>query len=317
MNSGRVDVAGWVDVRPGVATEAAQMRGLNGIHTGTDLEKALQVTRPDFVANVTAPPGHRDVAITAMEAGVPVVCEKPLADNMEHARDMVAASERTGQLLMVSQQRRYDPRIRAMRKLIEDRVGPLSILNSDFYRGHPQHSFHTTMPSPLLLDMAIHTFDAARYISGADPISVYCEDFNSDWSWWNGNASAIAIFEMTDGLRYTYRGSWSSPGHDTTWESEWRAVGPNGTVVWDGLSSPVADVVVGRDEYPMKTKQVRGRVDPRAPIDLPASLAVFLHALDTGEVPSSECHDNIKSLAMVFGAIESARTGKRVTIEHG
>ena len=39
-----------------------------------------------------------------------------------------------------------------------------------------------------------------------------------------------------------------------------------------------------------------------------------LHALKTGTTPMGECHDNIKSLAMVFGAIESAKTGRRVEI---
>jgi hypothetical protein len=46
------------------------------------------------------------------------------------------------------------------------------------------------------------------------------------------------------------------------------------------------------------------------------SLRDFLRALGTGEKPQGECHDNIKSLGMVFGAIESARTGARVQIRY-
>ena len=44
------------------------------------------------------------------------------------------------------------------------------------------------------------------------------------------------------------------------------------------------------------------------------SLRDFLNALETGATPMGECHDNIKSLAMVFAAIESARTGQKVAI---
>jgi predicted dehydrogenase len=40
----------------------------------------------------------------------------------------------------------------------------------------------------------------------------------------------------------------------------------------------------------------------------------FIHCVKTGETPETVCTDNIKSLAMVFGAIESAATGKRVEI---
>jgi predicted dehydrogenase len=51
------------------------------------------------------------------------------------------------------------------------------------------------------------------------------------------------------------------------------------------------------------------------PSGIAGSLRDFLNALKTGATPMGECHDNIKSLAMVFGAIESARTGKRVAIQ--
>ena len=40
------------------------------------------------------------------------------------------------------------------------------------------------MESPLILDMAIHTFDQARFITGADPVSVYCHEFNPPGSWY-------------------------------------------------------------------------------------------------------------------------------------
>ena len=67
--------------------------------------------------------------------------------------------------------------------------------------------------------MAIHTFDMARFISGADPVAVYCKEWNPSGSWYDHDASAIAIFEMTGGIVYTYRGSWCAEGLNTTWES--------------------------------------------------------------------------------------------------
>ena len=61
--------------------------------------------------------------------------------------------------------------------------------------------------------------------------------------------------------------------------------------------------------------------EPR-PVDVPTdvpggiagSLRDFLHALRTGATPMGECHDNIKSLAMVFAAIESSASGRRVPV---
>ncbi|NPV80162.1 MAG: hypothetical protein HPY52_07775 [Firmicutes bacterium] len=46
------------------------------------------------------------------------------------------------------------------------------------------------------------------------------------------------------------------------------------------------------------------------------ALREMLNYLRTGEKPQTECHDNIKSLAMVFSAIESARKGQRVMVEY-
>jgi len=50
-------------------------------------------------------------------------------------------------------------------------------------------------------------------------------------------------------------------------------------------------------------------------VGIAGSLRDFLHALRTGATPMGECHDNIKSLAMVFAAIESAATGRRVPVK--
>ena len=120
---------------------------------------------------------------------------------------------------------------------------------------------------------------------------------------------------MTGGLRYTYRGSWCSEGRHTSWEGEWRAVGPNGTATWDGHAAPVAEIVAEHGGFTSPTEQHTAAFDEAMQRGIAGSLRDFLHALRTGATPMGECHDNIKSLAMVFAAIESAATGKRVNVE--
>lgn len=310
-----VEVAGWVDLRPGAAAEAADGLQLSRLHTGEDLSKAFAEVKPDFVVDVTIPEAHRDVTLQALAAGVPVLGEKPMADSMERAREMVTASEKAGKLYMVSQSRRYDARIHAYRTLIEKQIGALGILNSDFYLGAHFGGFRDEMASVLLLDMAIHTLDQARYLSQSDPVSVYCEEFNPGWSWYKGAASATALFEMTGGLRYTYRGSWCSEGKNTSWESDWRAVGARGTALWDGNSVPTADVVTKTGSFFSETEPHTAEVPADVPGGIAGSLRDFLNALQTGATPMGECHDNIKSLAMVFAAIESSAAGRRVSVQ--
>ncbi len=308
-----VQIGGWVDIRPGAAAEAAQAVGLPPLHADTDITSALAKVKPDFVVDVTIPEAHHDVTLAALAAGVPVLGEKPMAATMDQARAMVAASEKAGKLYMVSQSRRYDGRLHAFRRLIAEQIGELGILNSDFYIGAHFGGFRDEMPSPLVLDMAIHTFDAARYLCSADPVAVYCEEFNPSWSWYKGDACATAIFEMTGGLRYTYRGSWCAEGRHTSWESEWRAVGPHGTATWDGHGAPLGEVVVEQSGFHAKVAPCEVAVES-VPGGIAGSLRDFLHALSTGATPMGECHDNIKSLAMVFAAMESARSGKRIPV---
>lgn len=310
-----VQLAGWADIRPNAAAQAAEELQLAGVHTGDDYPRLLAELRPDFVVDVTVPEAHHDITLAALAAGVPVLGEKPMADTLARARAMVAAAERAGQLYMVSQSRRYNAQLHALRQLIDQQTGPPAILNSDFYIGAHFGGFRDAMPSPLLLDMAIHTFDAARFLSSADPLAVYCEEFNPPWSWYQGAASATAIFELSGGLRYTYRGSWCSEGRHTSWEGAWRAVGPHGSATWDGHSAPVAEVVAGPGGLHSPTTSVLGAPAAGFAEGIAGALRDFIHALHTGATPMGECHDNIKSLAMVFAAIESAASRQRVTID--
>lgn len=310
----QVTIAGWVDIRDGAAAQAATELNIEVPYTGADLERALAEIKPDFLVDVTIPESHHDVTLMALAAGIPVIGEKPMADTMERARAMVAASERANKLYMVSQSRRYDARLHAYRQLIEQQAGPLGILKSDFYIGAHFGGFRDEMAHVLLLDMAIHTIDAARYLSGADPVAVYCEEFNPSWSWYQGAASATALFEMSGGLRYTYSGSWCAEGRHTSWEAEWRAVGPRGTATWDGHGPAIADTIVANGAFHSPTETHTAIVEADVPAGIAGSLRDFVHALRTGATPMGECHDNIKSLAMVFAAIESAETGRRVPI---
>ncbi|MBI5707824.1 MAG: Gfo/Idh/MocA family oxidoreductase [Armatimonadetes bacterium] len=312
-DTGLAEHAAWVDLDLARLEQAQIELGVRPVHVGDDLAKAIAVSGADFVIDVTVPEAHCEVTLASLKAGLPVLGEKPMAASMEQARKMVRASEESGKLYMVSQSRRYDSRLAAYRGLIEE-LGPLGILNADFFIGPHFGGFRDEMPSPLVLDMAIHTFDQARFLSGANPVSVYCEEFNPGWSWYKGDVSATALFHMSDGLRFTYRGSWCSEGLPTSWESEWRAVGPKGTALWDGHRSIRAETVKSAGGF-FSEVEPASAAPGEGPHGIEGALREFLDAVQTGRTPMGECHDNIMSLAMVFGAIESSREGKRVAIE--
>ena len=310
-----VEFAGWVDLEQRVIQISERELGIEAPFSGVDLGEALESVKPDFLVDVSTPESHCQVTLQSLKAGVPVLGEKPMASSMDEARQMVFTSRETGRLYMVSQSRRYDPRIEAYKRAVGT-LGPLGILNADFYLGPHFGGFRDQMNNVLLLDMAIHTFDQARFLSGSDPVSVFCEEYNPDWSWYQGASSANALFEMSDGLRFAYRGSWCAEGRNTSWEAEWRAVGPKGSSTWDGDQSIQTELVRKTDGFMSEVDLQIERIEEAKHTGIAGSLRDFLKALDNrGHVPMGRCDDNIKSLAMVFAAIESARSGVRVPIE--
>ncbi|CAN5561628.1 Gfo/Idh/MocA family oxidoreductase [soil metagenome] len=310
-----VTLASWVDVREGAAAQAATELDLKVDHTGTDVEKAIREVQPDFIVDVTPPEVHHSVTTLALGLGVPVLGEKPMAWTMQQAKEMVAASEASGKLYMVSQSRRYNGAVYAYRDLIQAQIGNLGILNADFYIGAHFGGFRDEMESPLVLDMAIHTFDMARMFSGKDCVSVYAEEFNPIWSWYKGNSSAVCLFEMEGGVRFDYRGSWAAEGCGTSWESDWRAIGSKGTALWDGDQKIDGEVVASEEGFIRATTPISATPQP-AVGGIEGSLAEFLLALKTGTKPKNgECHDNFKSFAMVMAAHESAKQGRRINLE--
>ena len=157
------------------------------------------------------------------------------------------------------------------------------------------------MPFPLLIDMAIHQFDLARDLIGSEPVAVYCDSYNPSWSWYAGDAAAQVLFEFADGSRFSFSGSWCSPGTGDLLErrvagQRRRAAAP----IWDGDNAPTA---ADGDGQP-----IAATVGDE-PEQIAGSLAEFLAVLRTGAVPSGEAHSNVLSLAMVEAAITVGRRG--------
>jgi predicted dehydrogenase len=164
--------------------------------------------------------------------------------------------------------------------------------------------------------MAIHHFDLARAFSGEEPVAVYTHEYNPRGSWYAGNPAASCVFEMTHGVVFTYRASWCALGCRTAWPGAWRVIGDRGTLLHDGEHEPTGQSVRGpvRAGQPIEYRDFAFPASSFRDLFMDAALREMLTFLRTGKRPQTECHDNVRSLAMVFAAIESARLGRRVPI---
>jgi predicted dehydrogenase len=313
-----VKIAALVDIKQEFAQAMADRHHLS-CGTFTDMTEAISQTGANLVLDITIPASHFKVCTTALQLGCDVLGEKPMAATMEEAYAIVQMVEQTGRSFAVMQNRRYNPNIRALRELVGGgTIGKVGYVGADFFLGPHFGGFRDLMDSPLILDMAIHTFDQARFITGADPVSVYCHEFNPAGSWYAGNAAAICIYEMSDGSTFCYRGSWCAEGAPTSWESEWRLTGELGTAIWDGKGMPYAEVVASGDQqgkFVREYTRVEAEVNWQGKSGHAGCLDEMFAALQQSRPAETDCRDNIKSMAMVLGALESARTGLKVSLK--
>lgn len=312
-----VEIVGLVDIQEKFAKAFADRHGLS-CPIYTNITEALTSSEANIVFDVTIPASHYEISTAALKHGCHVFSEKPLAESMTECLDIVKLAESVGRTHAVMQNRRFDPRIRAFKDLIDSgAIGKPGFIGADFFLGAHFGGFRDQMDSPLLLDMAIHTFDQARMISGADPVSVYCQEFNPPGSWYAGNAMAICIYEMSDGSVFNYRGSWCAEGAQTSWEAAWRVTGEKGTAIWDGHNEIYAEFVAEGDQsgnFIRKYERTEGTLPIMEKTGHHGCLEHMFHALEAGIKPETDCSDNVYSMAMVLAALESAKTGQKVMI---
>ncbi len=313
----RVEIVGLVDLRLEATKAKIERFGYENVVTGTKLDTVLRETKPEVVFDCTVPEAHCPTALTALKHGCHIMGEKPMSDTMPNARRMAAAANKAGKTYAVMQNRRYLKGIRALRRFLDSgALGKLVAVHSEFMLGAHFGGFRDVMEHVLLLDMAIHSFDQARFVMRADAQGVYCHEWTPRHSWYKHGPSASAIFEMTDGIVYTYQGSWCAEGCPTSWQCSWRLIGEKGTILWDGDESFRCEIVAGDTGYvrPVKEKKVPLICAKSLSGGHNSGIAHFLDCIRKGAVPETDCSDNIKSLAMVHAAIKSAETGRRIAI---
>jgi predicted dehydrogenase len=317
-----VQIQALVDIDEKNARLLAQEFNLD-VPVYTDLKTAIREVSVDALFDCTIPAAHKEVSSTALAARLHVLEEKPLALNFEDAADLVALAKTAGKLHVVLQNRRFNRRIRQLRQMLRQGViGELTTVHVDFFVAPHFGGFREVMPHVLLADMAIHAFDAARFVTGLNAEAVFCEEWVPKNSWYTSGPSVIAAFRMNAGVRFSYCASWCADGFRTSWDAAWRIIGTEGTLIWDGNEDlkaerlPADHLTAQPNAFLKEMETVLPAIEPD-PLETRGHFSVmnqFLAAINGGPSPETESSDNIHSLAMVLGAIESAEKGAWVEV---
>ena len=286
----------------------AQQFGVERQHAR--LEDLLAAGEVDALVICTPNALHAPQAILALEAGIPVLVEKPMAINAAEAERMADAADRTGVPLMVAHCWRFDAEARWLRsRIVEGQVGrPIRTSGYGVHVNWGPKGWFTQAAlagGGALVDMGIHAVDTARFLLGdPSPVDVYArigtnygamdvDDTGQLLVTWDGGATSYIEF------------GWRQPHADGP-EAATQVYGTGGY----GRLYPT------HLERPGLEREDPGFVFPREPHCLPSmyevQLRAFLAAVRTGQVQHAGPRIGVDNMRILDAAVASARSGEVV-----
>ncbi|HMV30148.1 MAG TPA: Gfo/Idh/MocA family oxidoreductase, partial [Anaerolineales bacterium] len=268
---------------------------------------ALVISTPNYL--------HAPQTIAALQAGVHVMVEKPMATNAQEAEQMNKAAETSGALLMVAHCWRFDPDVLWLKEQSK-KIG--RILRTKGYGVHthwgPSGWFTQKQfaGGGAMADMGIHALDTARFLLGdPQPVSVYAKigtyykDFDVD-------DTGVIIVEWDNGATSYIESGWWQPHSDGP-EAATKLYGLNGfgqlfptSVELRNTKEEKVDVIESGFEYP------RAEHCPQSLYD--DQLKYFVECIQKNQKPNPGGLEGWINMKVVDAAYESSRTGKVVML---
>lgn len=277
----------------------AQFSNLEDMLSSSQSADAVLITTPYFQ--------HTEQILLSLQHGKNVLVEKPLCGSLEEAYEIRDAVKESGKTLMVSENYRFSPGAIFMHDLLNSgEIGKPELIFIQYFVKHrfPDNDWRNNYRYPVLIENATHHFDLLRYITSSEPLSVWGSAFSSkltkNWAY----PSVSAQYEMSNNLNFHFAASWAYEGFNTPREGFWRIYGTNGSITWDGeLVKVFKDV---ENLYRVKKFTTKD--------SLKKVLMEFFTALTENRKPTVDIDDNIKTLHMVFSAIESIENSRKIII---
>jgi myo-inositol 2-dehydrogenase/D-chiro-inositol 1-dehydrogenase len=164
-------LAAVYDANPEAAQATARRLGVPAAASPEEVNASPDI---DAVAICSTTEAHVDAMIAAAEAGKAIFCEKPLSLDLADLDRGIAAVERAGVLFQVGFNRRFDPAHQSVRDAVAaGTIGDVHVVRISSRDPEPPPAEYALRSGGLFLDMTIHDFDMARYVTGSEVVEVY------------------------------------------------------------------------------------------------------------------------------------------------
>jgi myo-inositol 2-dehydrogenase/D-chiro-inositol 1-dehydrogenase len=214
-----VDSLVVTDAVPAVTKEVAERVGAEPADSVAELLGA----GVDGVLVAAATDTHPELLLAAVEAGLPVFCEKPLARAVTEAVAVARRVQDSGLPVQVGYPRRFDPAFLAARAAVESgELGGLHTVRSTTLDPAPPPAAYLAGSGGIFRDCAVHDFDAVRWVTGREVVEVYAtgSDRGDPLFTETGDVhTAAAILTFDDGTLGVVSNSRGNPrGYDVRLE---------------------------------------------------------------------------------------------------
>ncbi len=233
----RTEVKAVVDDHPEAAGRRLQEVGQGDVPVFDSLEVALKETDCTVVDICLPTPAHEAACVTALEAGMNVFCEKPLALNSASGGRIRDAAKSAPGILQVGHCIRFWPEYEALERfLAEGSAGKLRSLSLTRRAGRPAYSTSNWLNNEALsggaaLDLHVHDTDYVNHLLGL-PKAV-----TSRATWDYSGPSHIFTLYDYDGIEVCAEGGWNYPS-DWGFKMAYQAVFEEGVLEYDVTASP-------------------------------------------------------------------------------
>ncbi|MFC3883991.1 Gfo/Idh/MocA family protein [Bacillus songklensis] len=208
-----------------VEERAKEVAEKYGVKPYTSYEELLQSGEVEAVSVCTPNYLHAPISIAALNEGIHVLCEKPMATSKEEAEAMIEAAEKSGKKLMIAHNQRFVKSHQKARQLIKNgEIGKIYSFRTAF--GHPgpeswsvegkegwffkkEQAFIGAMG-----DLGVHKTDLLRYVLGEEitEVGAFVETSAKDFA--DVDDNAVCVLKTESGIIGTLAASWSYVGKE-------------------------------------------------------------------------------------------------------
>ncbi|GAA0595421.1 Gfo/Idh/MocA family oxidoreductase [Kribbella sandramycini] len=229
-----VDQVVVADADPSRAEAVAKELGLE---FAADVPALLASGLDGFVI-AAATGAHAELIAAGVAAGVPTFCEKPVALDLAETQRVVDLVEAHDVPVHIGFQRRFDAGYQAARAaVVSGELGFVHHIRANTNDAFPPHQEYIPQSGGFFRDCSVHDFDAVRYVTGREIVSVYATGANRGEPFFGeyGDVdSAAALLTLDDGTFVQVSGTrYNGAGHDVRME----------------LQGSLGSIAIGLDEH--------------------------------------------------------------------